>query len=288
MTGSGDSSDSGKSSRRAYKWLAGAISLMAAAVPIIGEFEHWFDGGSSATASTPAEYGDVCALSNAEQHRQERNLTKFRVSFEHAGDLTGARDAILLLTRQTIAATAELQGRIEALTPPRSLAGAQRTLDEDWTMNLDALGRYRERLSGGLSSAAQLVKVTASLPHTPIAQRSADARAQLLVLGRSACMLDAERPQPNADWPRALRRELVAESSGKVVGNVTPNAVSATGGEGALPVSETSEALPIPEPETTESRPPQRGVATSGRAGAGVGIESGGPSSGVQSTTTAP
>jgi hypothetical protein len=256
-----------KAPRTAFKWIAAAVSVMAGVVPIVGAFEHWFDSGHhtpTEPASTVSEYAAVCNLSNARQREQERNRARFRAAFTHARDATGARDAMLLLAKQEIAATSELQNRIEALTPPAGRASTQADLETDWKRNLTVLGEYRERLGEGVASATALVRVAAALPRTPIEARSADARGRLLRLGAPACSLQAKREQPTADWSPAVRRELAAErraagAKGKVVAATTAG-VSPYGGttgipaEAESPSGEPSEALPVIESKAPNSQ----------------------------------
>jgi hypothetical protein len=263
MTRSQDShkDGKGKGSSVAYKALAATIPLVAAMVPIIGAFEHWFGGGPPAPpASAVSEYATVCNLSNALQRKQETQLAQFRAAFERARGPTGARDAMLLLTKQDIAVTSELENHIQALTPPQGQAGVQRQLERDWSANLTALGKYRERLGAGVASTAQLVQIAASLPRSSIEARTDDARGYLLRLGAPACTLDPEREQPIADWSASLRSELTTNSTGiKPVGPAvevpaapSPRTAPDTGPTPALTVP--NQAV-LPEPEAEEEKP---------------------------------
>jgi hypothetical protein len=268
MTEEADGHDEGgKAPRIAFKWIAAAVSVMAGVVPIVGAFEHWFDSGGGTPAepaSTVSEYAAVCNLSNARQREEERDRVRFRATFTRARNATVARDTMLLLAKQEIVTTSELQNRIQALTPTAGKASAQRSLEADWKGNLTVLGEYRERLGEGVASAAALVKLAAVLPRSSIEARSADARGRLLRLGAPACSLQAKREQPTADWSPAVRRELAAERraagvKGETIGASTAS-VSPYGGptevlaEGESPSGETSEVLPEAEFEAPNTQ----------------------------------
>jgi hypothetical protein len=256
MTDDADGPDEGsKAPRIAFKWIAAAVSVMAGVVPIVGAFEHWFDsgGGNQAEpASTVSEYAAVCNLSNARQREEERDRARFREAFAHARDTTAARDAMLLLAKQKIASTSELQNRIQALNPPSGKASTQHSLEADWNVNLTVLGEYRERLGEGVSSAATLVKIAAALPRSLIEARSSDARGRLLRLGAPACSLQARHEEPTADWSPALRRELAALE-------VLPDAgPPARGTRIALPETNAPPRVALPEVEVP--REPNRAL----------------------------
>lgn len=261
MTGSKDS-DEADGLPRPLKWLAALIPLMAAALPIIGAFGHWFDTSSHTTPASSSEYVEVCGRANESQQRLEDDYSRYAIAFEHARDLTSARDALLLVIKQEMAATSDLKGRIDALTPASNSAGAQRALDEDWGRNLAALGRFRERLSEGVGSLAEMVEIVRRQPRLAIASRSADARARLRQLGKQDCDLNTEPITPNVDWSPALRREWAlvrARSSGSVgatksastdaKGSVTPQVLPEA--SAALPEAEPPQAIYAPAPSST-------------------------------------
>lgn len=254
----------GKGPRAAFKVVAAAIPLMAATLPIIAAFEHWFGAGPApASPSTSAEYGAICTLSNERQREKEKQLAHFRVTFEHAHNLTAARDAILLLTKQELAATSELQNRIQALTPSQSQAGAQHQLENDLQTKLTVLWTYRERLGREVASVTQLVKIAGSLPRSAIEAKTAAARGRLLRLGAPACSLDPEREQPITDWAPALRDKLASVSSHNRLGDASSHAFPAA--PIALPEAAQHRTTKTPSPgaaeaaapEVTEAAPPE-------------------------------
>jgi hypothetical protein len=267
VTDDADGPDEGsKAPRNAFKRIAAAVSVMAGVVPIVGAFEHWFDssGGTQAEpASTVSEYAAVCNLSNGRQREEEHDRARFREAFAHARDTTAARDAMLLLAKQKIASTSELQNRIQALNPPSGKASTQHSLEADWNVNLTVLGEYRERLGEGVSSAATLVKIAAALPRWSIEARSSDARGRLLRLG-PACSLQARREQPTADWSPTLRRELTAKGRGETAKAPIANFNPHGGGTGAQPEPAPNEALPdaeLPTHRPSEALPETEGPA---------------------------
>lgn len=252
------SSDRGDKTPRPFKWLAAVIPLMAAAVPIVGVFEHWFEPVPKPTPSVPAslaEYVAVCGLANETQSRLEGDYARYKVSFEHARDLTSARDALLLVTKQDITATSDLMSQIDALTPPRSLAGAQQALDSDWKRNLTVLSAFREHLSEGVASLPQLVELVRRQHRVEIAKRSADARERLLRLGNPECRLNSEEVTPNVDWSSSLRREwaVVGPQQGSPVASAENASVASHNGQ----VSGTQEALPEVAVALPDAEPPQ-------------------------------
>ena len=266
-----------------FKTLAASVSLMAAAVPVVGAFENWFSGsGSSGSTATSADYARVCSLWDERHNEREGQLARFRVAFAHARDLTAARDALLLSTNQDITRNSELQNDLEALTPGSGLDSVQRHVERDWKANLAALRQYRERLRAGLKSSTQLEEIIVRYPESAIESRAAEARGQLLRLGGSTCSLAQEREQPTARWSPALERELAELHKPNVVPAVPrhtptpgPTLVAAKGAQqdSALPVPPktlpnqgavlpagkpivpaTGEALPLPPHGVLESK----------------------------------
>jgi hypothetical protein len=256
------SKGSGKPDKRprGLKWLAAAIPLMAAAVPVIGLFEHWLEPNPTPTPTpTPVsaslvDYVAVCGLANETQLRVEGDYTRYKISFEHAPDLTSARDALLLVTKEDDTATSDLMAQVDALTPPPSLLGQQRALDGDWKSNLAELGALREHLSQGVASLAQLVKLVRGQPRDAMTKRSADARERLLRLGRPGCRLNSEAVTPNVDWSPALRREWAVVAPQRTSPETSTENASVASHDGQA--SGTQEALPEAAVALPDAAPP--------------------------------
>ena len=291
-------SGEGAKTPRAFKWLAAVIPLMAAAVPIIGIFEHWFEPGPNPIPPAPAslaEYVEVCGLANETQSRLEGDYVRYRVSFEHAGDLTSARDALLLVTKQDITATSDLMNQIDALTPPQDMAGVQHALDSDWSRNLAVLGEFREHLSEGVASLPQLVDLVRRQHRVEIAKRSADARERLLRLGRPECRLNSEQVAPNVDWSPALRQKWVVVGLQHGSSGASTETASVTSQKGKVPgaleaLPEAAVALPDAEPLKAASKGPNLPTHVSNPDAVHVSTAqaAGNPSAEQPSTTTAP
>jgi hypothetical protein len=202
---------------RLFKGLAATVSLMAAAVPVVGAFENWFKSDGSSGGATSADYAKVCNLWDERHNEREGQLARFRAAFGHASDLTAARDALLLSTNQDITRNSELQNDLEALTPGSGLSSVQRRAERDWKANLLALREYRERLRAGLKSATQLEEIVTQYPALAIEARASEARGQLLRLGGSACSLAQVREPPTAHWSPTLEKELAELNKSTVV-----------------------------------------------------------------------
>ena len=278
--------DSGKRLGALMKWLLVAgIPAVAAGCAIVLALEGWFssDGGAVA-ASNVVEYKTLCDETNAKQREWASNLARFRIAFGNARDPTGARDAMLLLARQDVAATVELASALSALKPTPQQASVQHRLEHDWEDNIKLLRAYSDRLSVGGTSARMLVELAATMPRATIEARAADARGLLLRLGQPACSLDAQRIQPVADWSPEMQKAIYtagnqgaeATSQELVVGvapagGSSPPTVGATGrkatGSQVLPDASTagavlqggSPALPDAEPPVAAASPPASG-----------------------------
>jgi hypothetical protein len=253
MTKTRNSGEKTKPQGRLFKLLAASVSLMAAAVPVVGAFEHWFSwGGSSGSTATSADYAKVCSLWDERHNEREGQLAQFRATFSHARNLTAARDALLLSANQGIMSISELQNDLEALTPGADIASVQRRVERDWKSTLAALRQYRERLRMGLKSATKLEEIFVRYPESDIEERTADARGQLLRLGGSACSLAQEREPPPVQWPPALQEDLAALNVPPAVPRHFPSRPALVAAK--RPQQDSAPASP---PETSASSGPQ-------------------------------